>query len=90
MPRRRPHHPSRRTAARACTRAGGGRAARQPRAHAARALAAPTPRVRPAPRAADNKIGDEGAKELAAALKANATLTTLELSGACRGAAVPN
>ena len=63
--------------------------ARQPRAHAARALAAPTPRVRPPPRAAGNEIGDEGAKELAAALKANATLTMLLLGGACRGAALP-
>ena len=36
-----------------------------------------------------NRIGDEGAKELAAALKANTTLTGLGLGGACRGAAVP-
>ena len=35
------------------------------------------------PRAAANSIGDEGAKELAAALKTNTTLTTLDLSGAC-------
>ena len=35
------------------------------------------------------EIGDEGAKELAAALKANSTLTTLDLRGACRGAALP-
>ena len=33
-------------------------------------------------------IGDEGAKELAAALKANTTLTELYLWGACRGAAL--
>ena len=35
------------------------------------------------------EIGDEGAKELAAALKANATLNTLNLYRACRGAALP-
>ena len=40
-----------------------------------------------APRhAADNEIGDEGAKELAAALKTNTTLTTLNLRSACSGA----
>ena len=55
--------------------------ARSPRPH--RTCALP-------PLAAGNGIGAEGAKELAGALKANATLTTLELSGACRGAAVPN
>ena len=43
----------------------------------------------PGPRAAVNKIGDEGAKELAAALKANSTLTMLYLERACRGAALP-
>ena len=41
-------------------------------------------------RAAGNKIGAEGAKELAAALKTNATLTTLDLECACRGAALPS
>ena len=54
--------------------------ARSPRPHPARP---------PAPRAADNWIRAEGAKELAAALKTNATLTTLVLHGACRGAAIP-
>ena len=37
----------------------------------------------PAPRAAYNGIGEEGVKELAAALKANKTLTTLVLHRAC-------
>ena len=55
------------------------RRTRARRAHTARA---------PAPRAAGNGIGDEGAKELAAALKDNATLTTLPLNGAFRGAAL--
>ena len=51
------------------------------------ARAAPTAR---APRlAAANDIGEEGAKELAAALKANKTLTTLNVDGACHGAALP-
>ena len=50
------------------------------RAHTARA---------PAPRAADCGIGDEGAKELVAALKANKTLTTLDVEGACHGGALP-
>jgi len=31
----------------------------------------------------DNSIGDDGARALAEALKANATLTTLNLSRAC-------
>ena len=39
-----------------------------------------------APRTADNGIGDDGAKELAAALEANTTLNKLDLQGACRGA----
>jgi len=39
-----------------------------------------------APRAAGCVIGTEGAKELATALKANATLTKLDLRGACSGA----
>ena len=56
------------------------RRTRARRAHTARA---------PAPRATDNEIGDEGAKELAAALKANKTLTYLGLGCACRGAALP-
>ena len=38
------------------------------------------------PRAAGNSIGDEGAKELAAALKENKNLTTLNLGSACSGA----
>ena len=51
------------------------------------ALAAPTAR---APRrAAGNQIGDEGAKELAAALKTNTTLTHLGLGSACSGAPSP-
>ena len=48
------------------------RRTRARRAHTARA---------PAPRAAGDEIGAEGAKELAAALKANTTLTTLLLYG---------
>ena len=48
-----------------------------------------SPERTPHARAAGNNIGDAGAKELAAALKPNKTLTTLELYGACRGAALP-
>ena len=91
VPRRRPPHTPPAAPPHAHARVlEGGRAARQPRAHGARALAAPTPRVRPAPRASGNSIGDEGAKELAAALKANSTLTTLHLFCARRGAALPH
>ena len=82
-------HTARGTAARACTRAGGGACgAPAPSARRTRARRAHTARA-PAPRAADHDIGAEGAKELAAALKANATLTTLNLYSACRGAALP-
>ena len=56
------------------------RRTRARRAHTARA---------PARRAAVNKIGDKGAKELAAALKANTTLSELNLWGACRVAPLP-
>ena len=87
LPTHRPRH--RRTRMHACRRGGAACGAREPRAHAARALAAPTPRVRLATRAAEIEIGNEGAKELAAALKDNATLTTLDLRGARRGAALP-
>ena len=80
----RPRH--RRT--RICTRAGGGACgAPAPSARRTRARRAHTARA-PAPRAAGNSIGDEGAKELAAALKANSTLTELNLGSACRGAAL--
>ena len=48
------------------------------------ALAAPT--VRAPPRAAGCRIGDEGAKALAAALETNTTLTKLYLYSACSGA----
>ena len=69
-----------------------------PRLHVRRgvrsALSAQTCRTRPAayrrcvrrPRAAGNKIGDQGAKDLGVALKGNTTLTTLDLRGAWRGA----
>ena len=78
---RRPSHP-RGTAARAhACRGGVRRAAPSVSPHA---LAAPTARA--PSRAAGNKIGAEGAKELAAALKANTTLTVLNLNGACSGA----
>ena len=53
-------------------------AAPAPSARRTRARRAHTARA-PAPRAAENEIGDEGAKELAAALKANKTLTKLTL-----------
>jgi hypothetical protein len=59
------------------------RAARGPERVAARARRA---HRACAPRVADNQIGNTGAKELAAALKVNATLTTLGLGGACSGA----
>ena len=55
------------------------RGARAPSARRTRARRAHTARA-PAPRAAGNGIGAEGAKELAAALKANAALTTLSFS----------
>eukprot|EP00964_Phaeocystis_antarctica_P035952 scaffold20556_cov73-Phaeocystis_antarctica.AAC.1 len=59
------------------------RAAHRP---SARRTRSPRPRhVRPACAAA-NDSGDEGAKELAAALKTNTTLTKLDLSCACSGA----
>ena len=70
----------------ACRRGACG--ARAPSARRTRARRAHTARA-PAPCAADNEIGAEGAKELAAALKANSTLTSLEFYGACRGAALP-
>ena len=78
-----PTHPATRPHAHARVR---GQAERRARAHAAHALAALTHIPRPhracaPPRPADNKIGDKGAKELAAALKANASLTTLDLTG---------
>ena len=46
----------------------------------ARSCADPTPDL---PHA-DNDIGDEGGKELAAALRVNTTLTTIHLGGAIR------
>jgi len=78
-----PHPHGTATRARAC-RGGVRRAAPSVLPHA---LAAPHRAC--APRAAGNQIGDEGAKELAAALEANATLTTLNLRGACSGAPPP-
>ena len=84
LPTHRPRH--RRTRMHACRRGACGAPA--PSARRTRARRAHTARA-PAPRAAGNSIGDEGAKELAAALKANATLTTLNLQGACRAAALP-
>ena len=62
------------------------RAARSISPHA---RAAPTTARAPR-RAAGNQIGDEGAKELAAALKTNATLTALNLYSACSGAPFPH
>ena len=77
-----PRPPHRRTRMHACRRGACGAPA--PSARRTRARRAHTARA-PAPRATENWIGDEGAKELAAALKANATLTTLNLGCACRG-----
>ena len=59
---------------------GGGRAAHRPSARRTRPRRAHGPC---APRAAGNNIGPEGAKELAAALRTNKKITTLNLSGAC-------
>ena len=74
-----PPHP-RGTAAHARVRRGVRRTARALAARARRAHRVCAPACR------SHKIGDEGAKELAAALKANATLTTLDLNSACSGA----
>ena len=54
-----------------------------PSARRTRARRTHPPRLRPS-RASDNAIGDEGAQELAAALEANTTITTLDLNRACR------
>eukprot|EP00964_Phaeocystis_antarctica_P033357 scaffold18933_cov63-Phaeocystis_antarctica.AAC.2 len=75
-----PSHPAAPPLAHVC----GGRVQRAAPSVLPHALAAPTAR---APRrAAGCGIGDEGAKELAAALETNTTLTTLDLNSACSGA----
>ena len=67
------------------------RAARQPRAHAARALAAPTPRVRPPPRAADNdEIGEDALAAIESLLDANKARPPASVRHAFASARDPN